>query len=105
MNYPPEDSRHWPDDYPVWTEADIAPMIQTPAVSHTVCPHCEAKISTGRGGHVQADDCGVCVNCLSLLIATPTGWRIAGFDESSLWDADPRVQAIRQVWARPEQDG
>lgn len=101
---------HYPEDYPEPTGSDpntppadlpysdrtqATSTVEGSSVSHSSCPHCGTVFVTGFAGHVTEGDCGVCAVCLNLLIATPTGWRFAWFEECVLWDLDPRVRAMR----------
>lgn len=94
----PEDPFWIPPDFPRFTEA--APTPAPAAAGH--CPHCDAAWLSGKGRHAVTDDAGVCATCLNLCIATEDGgWRIAGYDEAEKWDQDPRVKAMRAIWAKP----
>ena len=93
----PDDPWWVPDDWPRFT--DPTPMPE-PAEPGT-CPHCGAVWLSGKAGHATEDDIGVCATCCGLCVATESGWRIATYDESEVWDQDPRVKAMRAIWGQP----
>lgn len=78
---------------------EIAPMpVDPPAVG--ACPHCGAPLRTGAAGHAAEEDAGVCAECLGLCIAMAPGWRVPSYDEAEAWDQDPRIKAMRAIWAK-----
>jgi hypothetical protein len=85
-------------DTPTWDEADAAPM--PPETPPDTCPHC-ATAWRSKGTVAKLEDAAVCQHCLNLLIREAAGWRSATYDEAELWDRDPRIIAMRRIWAKP----
>jgi hypothetical protein len=92
----PADPRYADPSLPRFTVP--SPMLVDPPEGS--CPYCETVLLAACRKQNEGD-AAICIHCLGLAIATPTGtWRHSTFDEAAAWDQDPRVRTMRTVWNR-----
>ena len=93
----PTDEFAIPPGSPIWTDAEPMPPDPVPGT----CPHCGEVWST-IARRAQPGGAAVCQHCGGLLIADDGTWRPAYFDEAEAWDKDPRIKAMRAIWAKDD---